>query len=236
MNTALIIDEHSELKEIRKKEFPKQPLFIRIIAKVLSYIFHPVFVPVFVLYFLLYIHPYMFAGYSNINKLLVFAQGFMMLSFFPLITVLLLKGLKFIDSVYLYTQKDRVIPFIACMTWYFWLWYVWNNMGKNNDSAVMPPETVEFALAIFISTIIGLMANIKMKISLHAIAMGVMLCFIIQMAFSQGLNYGIYISVALLIAGLVCTSRFILTDHSQREVYGGLAAGILSMLIAHLVG
>ena len=91
-------------------------------------------------------------------------------------------------------------------------------------------------MAIWISASLGLMANIIMKVSLHAISMGVMLTFIFLLAFSQQLNFGIYISVAFLIAGLVCTSRFIVSDHEPKEVYGGLAVGVISMLIAGWVG
>jgi hypothetical protein len=62
--------------------------------------------------------------------------------------------------------------------------------------------------------------------------MGVMLTFISLLALSQFLNFGIYLSVAVFIAGLVCTSRFIVSDHSQKEVYGGLALGVLAMGVA----
>ena len=236
MKTTLVVDEHNELIEVRKRDFPEQPKAVRVAATVISIIFHPVFIPLFVIYFLLFIHPYLFAGYDKRDKILVLAQAFMMLTFFPLVTIFLLKALKFIESVYLHTQKDRVIPFIACMTWYFWLWYVWNNMGKSGDNADIPPEAVRFALAIFISTIIGLMANIKFKISLHAIAAGVMLTFIVVLGLTQGLSFGIYISIAFIITGLVLTSRFIVSDHTNGEVYAGFAAGIISMLLGHLLG
>jgi hypothetical protein len=232
---SLIVDEHNEIKKPRES-FPVQHPVTKAIAIFFSYVFHPVFVPVYVLAFMLYVHPWLFAGYDDKNKLLILAQGFMMLTFFPLVTVLLLKGLKFIESIYLKTQKDRIIPFIACMTWYFWLWYVWNNMGKSNDSADMPREAVQFAFAIFVSTILGLMANIVMKISLHAIAMGLFLCFIVLLGMEPGLKFGMYISLALVITGLVSTSRFIVSDHTPKEVYGGLALGIISMLAGHLVG
>ncbi|MBC7874885.1 MAG: hypothetical protein H7Y01_12860 [Ferruginibacter sp.] len=235
MSPALIIDTDNQLHEIRKQDLPQHPAVLRFAAKIISYIFHPVFVPVYVVAFLLYVHPYIFAGYTGNNKIIVIAQAFMMLTFFPLVSVLLLKALKFIDSIYLYTQKDRIIPFIACMTWYFWLWYVWNNMGKAGG-ADMPPETVQLALAIFITTIIGLMVNIKIKISLHAISMGVMITFMLLLGFSQTLHFGAYLSVALLITGLVCTSRFIVSDHTQLEIYAGLAVGAISMLIAYLLG
>ena len=43
------------------------------------------------------------------------------------------------------------------------------------------------------------------------------------LALTQSVSFGVYISVALLIAGLVCTARFIVSDHTQKEIYGGLA-------------
>lgn len=232
MSTRMIVDPQSHLEEIRESEFPPQPAGIKVFAKIISYVFHPVFLPVYVMAFLLFIQPYLFAGYSFKNKILVLLQSFMMMTFFPLITVLLLKALNFIRSIHLHTQKDRIIPFIACMTWYFWLWYVWKNMGKSNDAVDMPVETVRLALAMFLSTIIGLMLNIKMKVSLHTIAGGVMCCFLVLLALSGLINPGIYLSVGLFITGLICTSRFIASDHSSTEVYTGLLAGIVSMLVA----
>jgi hypothetical protein len=157
-------------------------------------------------------------------------QAFIMFTFFPLVTVLLLKALKFISTIYLRTQKDRIIPFVACGIWYFWIWYVWHNLPD------YPGAAVQFALAIFIASSIGLIANIYMKVSMHAISTGVMVTFIVLLAFNHDISSGIYISIALLIAGLVCTARLIASDHTQKEVYMGLLAGIISQLIANGVG
>jgi hypothetical protein len=176
---------------------------------------------------MVYVHPYLFAGFSAIDKSRTVIMSVVMYTIFPLVTVLLLKGLKFIDSFFLVTQKDRVIPLVACGIWYFWIWYVWRNFPE------YPKPAIQLALAIWISVSLGLLANIAMKISLHAISMGIMVSFIILLGFSQSVNFGIYISAALFTAGLVCTCRFILSDHSSKEIYGGLALGILSMLIAH---
>ena len=154
-------------------------------------------------------------------------------TFFPLVTVLLLKALNFIETIYLHTQKDRVIPFLACMIWYFWIWYVWNNFGQTRDVVDIPREAVQFALATFISTIIGLMVNIKMKVSLHTISVGIVVVFFVMMALTQQLNVGIWLAIVFLLAGLICTARFIVSDHTVQEVYGGLVVGAVSMLIAN---
>lgn len=236
MDTGVVAGGQKKLHSEMGTQFPQQPSMVRLIAKIISYVFHPVFVPLYVVWFMVYKHPYLFTGFSDVQKFRTVMMAVVSFTFFPLVTVFLLKGLKFIETIYLHTQKDRVIPFLACMIWYFWIWYVWNNFGQTRDVVDMPREAVQFALATFISTIIGLMVNIKIKVSLHAISMGIMIAFMILLAFKQDLNFSIYLSIALFIAGLVCTARFIVSDHTAQEVYGGLAVGILSMMIAALFG
>lgn len=230
MNTRLVVDKQEGLKEFRQEGLTPHPAGLKIVAKFFSYLFHPVFVPVLVVWFMLYKHPYLFAGFSSPLKIKVLIQAFVMFTFFPVVTVLLLKALKFISSFQLATQKDRIIPLVACGIWYFWIWYVWRNLPD------YPKPAIQLTLAVWISASLALMGNIIMKISLHAISAGVMLAFIILLALSQELNLGVYISIALLITGIVCTSRFIVSDHSPAEIYGGLALGAVSMLVANQFG
>jgi hypothetical protein len=227
--SALMVDEQSRLQSREKNV---QPPALRFFARVISWIFHPVFVPMMVIFFLVYVHPYLFAGFTPFLKFKVIMSAFLSFTFFPLVTVLLLKGLKFIDSIYLQTQKERIIPFVACMIWYFWISYVWLNFGKTKGGADIPNEAILFAAATFISTIIGLMVNIRMKVSLHAIAMGIVLSFFLLMALSQPLNFGRWLTVVFLVTGLVCTARLVVSDHTQAEVYGGLLTGAASILVA----
>ena len=236
MSIRWMVDGQKQLQENKKRDFAQQPAGVKFVAKIISYVFHPIFIPVYVVWFLLYVHPFLFAGFTPWLKTTSMLMAVLTFTFFPIVTVLLLKGLKFIDTIYLHTQKDRVIPIIACMIWYFWLWYVWENFGETKNAIDMPQEAIQFALAAFISTIISLMINIKIKVSLHAISTGVMLTLFILMAFSQELNFGIWLSIAFIITGVVCTARFLVSDHTQQEVYIGLAVGISSMLIAWWVG
>lgn len=202
---------------------------LKFLAKLVSYVFHPCFVPVYVVLFLVYEHPNMFVGFSSKNKILVVAQAFMMFSFFPIVTTLLLKALKFIDSIQLPTQRDRIIPLIASMTWYFWIWHVWRNLAD------YPKELVALALGVFVASIIAMLANIKFKISLHAIAVGTMITFLVTIALQQSLHFAVYLSVAFIIAGLVCTARLLSGNHNTFEVYSGFLAGVGAQLIANFV-
>ena len=232
MSEGMMIDGQNQLKEIRQDNYSQQPLAVRVVGNIISWVFHPVFVPMMVVAFMVHIHPYLFAGFTPFQKFKVMASGFLCFTFFPIVTVLLLKGLKFIDTIYLNSQKDRIIPFVGCMIWYFWVSYVWLNFGKTKGGADIPHEALLFASATFISTIIGLMVNIKMKVSLHAIAMGIVLTLFILMAISQPLLYGTWLTVVVLITGLVCTARLIVSDHTQAEVYGGLITGAASVMLA----
>jgi hypothetical protein len=225
MSTKLVVDGANQLKELNDSESFRYPFIIRLLAKVISYIFHPVFIPVYIVLFLLYVSTDVFAGFKELPKRYVLLQAILMYSFFPLVTVLLLKALDFIESIYLRTQKDRIIPFVVCNIWYFWVCYVWKNQ-------FYPKEIVVLAAAIFLSSCIGLMANIYMKISMHSIAMGVAVSFMMMLAFNQPIGFGLYIAATLLITGLVLTSRFMISNHSSREIYGGLFIGIASLVVA----
>lgn len=198
---------------------------LKIVARVVSYIFHPLFIPVYISWFLIYVHQ-LFPAFSASDKTLLFIRFVVMYTVFPLVTVLIAKGLGFVQSVYLKTQKDRIIPYVACGLYYFWMWYVLKNQP------VFPRFLVMLSLAIFLASSLGLIVNSFMKISMHGLSLGVMICFILIMAFSTNASFGNYIAIALFITGLVSTARLINSDHNPAEVYLGLIGGIISQLIA----
>ena len=226
MSPRLIVDRSSQLQEFRETGYQPQSPVARLIAKLISYIFHPLFVPVYIAWFLITVQPYLFASFTPTEKLITFLRFFLMYSFFPLVTVLLAKGLGFLDSIYLKTQKERIIPYIACGVYYFWMCYVLRNQPQFSK------EVVQLSMAIFIASSFGLLVNIYMKVSMHTISMGIMLVFMSLLSFTQAGSYTIYMSVSFLIAGLVCTSRFIVSDHTPQEIYMGLMVGGASQLIA----
>jgi len=225
MSTRLIVNQRSELQEFRETGYQPQNPAVRLAARFISYIFHPLFVPVYIAWFLITVQPYLFASFTPAEKLIALLRFIIMYSFFPLVTVLLARGLGFIDSIYLKTQKERIIPYIACGIYYFWMCYVLRHQPQFSK------EVVQLSMAIFIASSIGLLVNIYMKVSMHSISMGILLVFMSLLAFTQGGSYTVYLSVAFLLAGLVCTARFIVSDHTTNEIYIGLLVGGLSQLI-----
>lgn len=228
MDTRLVIDDHNQLQETRISGLPVYSVWLRIPAKIISYIFHPLFIPVYVVWFLVYVEPYFFAGLDDWNKKIVIIQAIVMYVLFPLVTVILLRALRFIDSIMLKTQRDRIIPYVACGIWYFWAWYVRHNLPGT------PVPLIYFSLAIFLAGSAGLIANIYLKVSMHAMAAGVAATFMLLLGFSQGITFNLYIAITILLTGLVCTSRLVTSEHTSAEIYTGLFIGVASQLVAYL--
>ena len=201
---------------------------IRVLARVISFVFHPLFIPVYISWFLLYYTP-LFPGFAQSDKTMLLVRFFVMYTVFPLATILLAKGLGFVQSIYLRNQKDRIIPYVACGLYYFWMWYVLRNQPQ------FPRELVMLSLGIFIASSAGLIANNYVKVSMHAISVGVMIAFIFIFSFLTDAHLGVFISVALFVAGIVCTSRMINADHNPLEVYLGLFLGIIAQVVCYYI-
>lgn len=203
-----------------------QNSFLRLLAQFFSVLFHPLFLPTYVMAFMLYIHPFAFAGLVEKFKIFKLISVFFSTAFLPAFSVFLMRRLGFIESIMLRTQKDRIIPFVTSMIFFFWIWYVSKNQPEN------PPAITAFLLATFIANIAALMANIYFKISMHAIAVGALFIFFLWLSFISSFSLTFYLSVATIITGLVCTSRFIVSDHSTVEIYSGLLVGMVCQMAA----
>ena len=209
--------------EIAEKQ-PQQPL-IRFLAQSFSVLFHPLFIASYTIYFLIYIHPSAFVGYDERTRFFRMLSVVLFTLIFPAFSTFLAWRLKFIKSLYLHTQRDRIIPYALCMFFYWWTWYVFRNLPE------IPPVAVDFLLGSFLAICAAWFGNIFFKISMHAIAMGGLLMFFLLFVFNDSYASGLYLSIAVLIAGAVCTSRFIVSDHSSKEIYAGLIIGLIAQVI-----
>lgn len=202
---------------------------IRVPAIILSWIFHPIFIPAYVIAFMVYLHPTYFAGFSQQAKQQTLLVVLLNMVFFPLLSIVLLKALGFIESIYLHTQRDRIIPYIACSIFYFWAYLVFKKQG------IYPNVLPSFIFGVFLSCNAALMANIYQKISIHAMGVGGWLGFFLVVAFSQTMLMTWPVSMVILIAGLVCTSRLLISDHTNKELYTGFFLGVICQFIAAVV-
>lgn len=205
----------------------QQPTILRILARIFSYVFHPLFLPTYIFLWLTLKFPYAFAGITPFTLFTRKITVFWMTGFFPAFSVFLLYQLKFIENIYLRSQKERIAPYIITMIFYWWMWYLSRNFTDQ-------PEVLRFFfLGIFLSTVVGLIANNFFKISMHAMGVGGALMFMILTSFYYHVYLGTDISLIIIIAGVTCSSRLLLNEHGAFEVYFGLFTGILCQALAY---
>lgn len=201
------------------------PGIVRFFAYLFSYVFHPLFIPVYVAAYLVFLHPYYFNGLDSRGKIFILLRVINNMVFFPAVTVFLLKGIGFINSIFLKTQRERIIPYIASGIFFFWMYLVCRNQEE------IAPILTSFVFSVFLSSSAALIANIYFKISMHAIGVGGLLGLVlIMLATNPSTPVTVPFVCSLLITGIVCTARMIVGDHTQKDIYAGVACGLLCQL------
>lgn len=207
---------------------PVQSKFLRVLAYIASYVFHPVFVPTVMTLVLYKLAPRSFAGVSvqQFNNWLL-SIGITTL-FFPLLTLLLLKGLGFVQSMHLRSSKERIIPLMATMIFYFWSAHVYNTLPN------IPLVLRVLLTGSYWAVIMIFLINIFFKISMHTTAAGGMIGILIVLMIVSPVNVVIPLFIALATSGIVGTARMLLGMHRMWELWLGYILGVLVMLAAYL--
>lgn len=205
-------------------------LITRFFAQLFSVVFHPLFIPFYVIWFLVSFHPSYFPGFSFYSKFELLRSTLVNTVLFPAFALLVMKGLGFVKSFMLHTQEDRIGPYLANMIFYFWMARVLFNFNPQ-----VSPVLAAFMTGVFLTTAVALIANIFSKISMHAIGCGGMVGVFIIILYSNTMLMTWPLSIALLVTGIVCTSRLIVSDHTQKEIYTGLLVGLACQFAAAMV-
>jgi hypothetical protein len=199
---------------------------MKIVAKFISFILHPLLVCVYMAFYVIYINPYYFQYSTPLNKFFQLVTVANNNFVFPVLVVLLLKGLGFNESIYLRTQKERIVPYMACIIFFFWTWYVFYNN-------VEIPQVLKDAMqGVFYAAIAGSIANIYIKISMHAMGMGGLLGMIIVILFDGHLYHLWPLVASVLLTGIVISARMVASDHKNGDLLIGLITGFVAQMVA----
>lgn len=196
-------------------------------ARLVSIIFHPLLVGVYMAWFLIFKGHGYFQYMEPKGRIISLATVAVNNFLFPVVVVLLLRGLGFIDSIYLRTQKERIVPYMASIIFFFWSWYVFYNRYE-------APQILRDTLqGIFYAAIIASAVNIYFKISMHAIGMGGLVGMMIACLFDGSLFSLLPLALSVLLSGLVISSRLITGDHQRGDVLAGFLVGLTAQAMAH---
>ena len=207
----------------------QQPLALRVAAKVVSYVFHPLFIPVYITLVVLWLQPLNALLLDYRQRILMTIAIFLSTAFFPAFAIFLLWRLKFIENMYIREQKERIIPYVVTMFFYFWIYYVSRNLE------FFPLDLRQFLMGVFLSAASALFANIYTKISMHGIAVGGITGFAILQQLTDAHWLPIWTHVCIVIAGAVCTARLLLNEHKPVDVYAGFFTGLLCQVVAYCI-
>ena len=205
-----------------------QPMIVKFIAHLLSYVFHPLFIPTYFFLYLMQVLPFEFVGITDWQlKMRLFSVAWLT-AFFPAFAVFLLWRLKLSDSIFLRTQKERIIPYVITMFFYWWMYYLSRNFTDQ------PIALKFFYLGIFVASAIGMTVNNFMKVSLHAMGIAGITTSIILVSIFYPITNAIWVPLAIVLTALVVSARLVVSDHSKKELVVGLFIGVFTQLAAYL--
>lgn len=211
--------------EVFIREPATESTLLFIIATVTSYVFHPLLLLVYAFFFVDIFFPYQFMHLGGAAKMQLLLALIINTIVFPVATLGLMRGLKIISDFQLNTSKERILPFIAIMLFYFWTYLVIKKLGVGD-------YFVHVTLGASFGIFLAFFFNVFYKISLHAVGAGGFLGIALTLTLSSTYNLLFPLLLVIVIAGLVGSSRLFLGAHSPREVLTGYMVGILGQMVA----
>ena len=193
---------------------------IKILSKILSYLFHPLLMTTWFTLLLLYTNPFSFAGLSSgIVIAVIFINTFM----FPAISILLMRKLGFIEDLEMPDHKQRIIPLVASIIFYVWAYLATRKIN-------FPYLMGVFMMGVLVSLFASFVINVFYKVSLHMVGVSGALTAIMLLVFVSPSDLSYYFLAMILLTGAVASARLYLGAHTIKEVYVGFLVGMFGQV------
>lgn len=205
-------------------------MIIRGFAHVISVVFHPLFIPTYLLLVAILANPSTFRFIDN-DPVIMLVTVIVNTIVLPAAAIGIMRPLGFVKSFQMAERTDRIIPFVAGLFFYIWTVVVFVKQG---NSPVLFTAPLAGTLA---AMILAFLINVLfIKISLHALSMGVAVGYFIAIIPLAEQNLLPLLIGTILLAGLVGTARLVLRAHVHDEIYLGYLIGMVGQMIAlHLL-
>jgi hypothetical protein len=185
-------------------------------ARIISMIFTPFYLPVLSL-LALFIFSYM-SRLPLIYQLKVLILTYLFTVLLPTVLIHLYRCYQGWTSFQMGRKERRMVPYIIAIMCYFTCYYLMTVMRIPQFMA----NIVVTALAI---QVVCALVNIWWKICIHMAGIGGMAGALLAISLVFQFNPLWWLSVIILVAGLVGTARMILRQHSLRQIVGGFMVG-----------
>jgi len=196
------------------------------LAKIIMVIFHPLLMPLYGL-LIIFSAPTLFGFIPFVQKKVIILILLTNNIFLPLSLLPYLKWRKIISTWSLSDRSERIIPMALTSLFYFVTLYI---VLKYRIPVFIKTVILSTALLSFTVSLI----NFWWKISIHSVGAGALTALIFVLSFKMHTPLTIFLIPAIIISGLVLSSRLWLNSHSPKEVWLGYLlgfAGTTSLLL-----
>lgn len=187
-------------------------------AKFISMLFRPIYYPLLCSCILFIFTPLALLPLQY--KLLELGTMFVFTIAFPMVLTTMYLKLAHIDKTEMRKRENRILPyciFIICYTVYLY-------MMHNANATYLQVSVIIVALLIQITCTI---VSFWWKVSVHAAGAGAIISAIAAYGAIFQFNPLFWMSIAIIVAGVVGTSRMILRQHSLSQVTTGIIIGLV---------
>jgi hypothetical protein len=196
-------------------------------AHVMSVIFHPLLIPVYglaIIFSAPTLYNYLPFDVKKLVILIVLVNNVLL----PLSLIPFFIHSKLISSWILNERKDRVSPLIIATILYGVTTYIIFRFP-------VPSFLKTFFLAVVFLSLVATLINFRWKISLHSIGAGLLLALVLILSFKMYTPLLWYIIPAILVAGLILSSRLQLKLHDPFQVWSGFFTGLLGFSLGVMI-
>jgi hypothetical protein len=145
----------------------------------------------------------------------------------PVFFLFILKRRKTIDDFHLKTIKERRFPILFFTILTLLLGF---RLLELNVINLLAYSFISSALAL---TIVFILLFMKLKTSLHTIAIGGLIGFLMVISYHYEIRLLILLLVFFLLFGIIATARLKLKAHTTTEVYLGFLIGVISQFLVY---
>lgn len=198
---------------------------LKLLKKILplfSYIFHPIFIPALATLFYLF---YNSTDFVIQEKIFVLFQVVIVTIIIPGLVFLLLRATGNIDTIMIAKIAQRKIPLVIHC-------FLIILLVRKSITIDRYPELHFFLLAGLLSTLLALiLLFIKVKASLHMIAISSLTIFIIGLSLHLRIQNIATITTLILLNGIIASSRLEMNAHTFKELVLGFFLGAVPQFL-----
>jgi membrane-associated phospholipid phosphatase len=202
---------------------------VRIVAKIISFLFHPLLLTTYLVTLIGYYFPTMLmVTPQHMRPILAFILCFTFV--LPAVNILIFKIFGTISTFAMDSRRERIVPFVAISVIYIVMTFLfyYRLPFSSNFSNLM--------LLITLLVVTGTVITFFYKVSIHSLAMWGCIGILVPLNKAMEQSYLLWPTAGIIVAaGLVMSARLYLHAHTPRQVMvGGLVGfgiGFLGMIL-----